>query len=169
MYTNVALNLHAREVTTFFYCVHFPAHWKGPKGTPHFFCPTSFLGFYSEIPLNCILSMGKFTWFSALAGFLFSSESSWTPKTQPNDSRAAVWLSFWCSTRPSAERGTYTTYHSIIIIDPNKLKKRSDHNDEVIGCIKCRCLPKAELNTKNSTKRQLCCRLVEFLVFNSIH
>ena len=30
------------------------------------------------------------------------------------------------------------------------------------------CLPKAELNTKNSTKRQLCCRLVEFLVFNSI-
>ena len=31
------------------------------------------------------------------------------------------------------------------------------------------CLPKAELKTKNSTKRQLCCRLVEFLVFNSIH
>ena len=29
-------------------------------------------------------------------------------------------------------------------------------------------LPKAELSTKNSTKRQLCCRLVEFLVFNSI-
>ena len=25
------------------------------------------------------------------------------------------------------------------------------------------------MNTKNSTKRQLCCRLVEFLVFNSIH
>ena len=33
----------------------------------------------------------------------------------------------------------------------------------------CLCLPKAELKTKNSTKRQLCCRLVEFLVFNSIH
>ena len=31
------------------------------------------------------------------------------------------------------------------------------------------CAPQAELNTKNSTKRQLCCRLVEFLVFNSIH
>ena len=31
------------------------------------------------------------------------------------------------------------------------------------------CLPKAELKTKNSTKRQLCCRFVEFLVFNSIH
>ena len=30
-------------------------------------------------------------------------------------------------------------------------------------------LPKAELNTKNSTKRQFSCRLVEFLVFNSIH
>ena len=30
----------------------------------------------------------------------FSSESSWTPKTQPNDNGAAVWLSFWCSTRP---------------------------------------------------------------------
>ena len=24
---------------------------------------------------------------------------SWTPKTQPNDSSAVVWLSFWCSTR----------------------------------------------------------------------
>ena len=32
----------------------------------------------------------------------------------------------------------------------------------------CLCLPKAELKTKNSTKRQLCCCLVEFLVFNSI-
>ena len=34
--------------------------------------------------------------------------------------------------------------------------------------IQCLCLPKAELNTKNSTRRQLCCLLVEFLVFNSI-
>ena len=42
-------------------------------------------------------------------------------------------------------------------------------NDYVIGSNQCLCLPKAELNTKNSTKRQLCCRLVEFLVFNSIH
>ena len=25
--------------------------------------------------------------------------SSWTPKTQPKDSSAVVWLSFWCSTR----------------------------------------------------------------------
>ena len=35
----------------------------------------------------------------------FSDESSWTPKTQANYSRAAVWLSFWCST-VSAETGT---------------------------------------------------------------
>ena len=42
------------------------------------------------------------------------------------------------------------------------------YNDGVTGSNKCLCLPKAELNTKNSTKRQLCCRLVEFLVFNSI-
>ena len=36
----------------------------------------------------------------------FSSESRWKPKTQPNDSRAAVWLSFWFSTRPSADTVT---------------------------------------------------------------
>ena len=42
-------------------------------------------------------------------------------------------------------------------------------NDDVIGSNQCLCLPKAELNSKNSTKRQLCYRLVEFLVFNSIH
>ena len=49
------------------------------------------------------------------------------------------------------------------------LMELSDDNDDVIDYYKCRCLPKAELNTKNSTKRQLCCRLVEFFVFNSIH
>ena len=42
-------------------------------------------------------------------------------------------------------------------------------NDDLIGSNQCLCLPKAELNTKNSTKRQLCCCLVEFLVFNSVH
>ena len=42
-------------------------------------------------------------------------------------------------------------------------------NDDVIGSNQCLCLSKAELNIKNSTKRQLCCRLVEFLVFDSIH
>ena len=39
----------------------------------------------------------------------------------------------------------------------------------MLGINKLLCLPKAELKTKNSTKRQLCCRLVEFLVFNSIY
>ena len=39
----------------------------------------------------------------------------------------------------------------------------------MIGSNQCKCLPKAKLKTKNSTKRQLCCRLVEFLVSNSIH
>ena len=42
-------------------------------------------------------------------------------------------------------------------------------NDNVIDTNQCLCLPKAELNTKNSTKRQLCCLLVECLVFNSIY
>ena len=42
-------------------------------------------------------------------------------------------------------------------------------NDGVISSNHCLFLPKVELKTKNSTKRQLCCRLVEFLVFNSIH
>ena len=41
-------------------------------------------------------------------------------------------------------------------------------NDNVIGTNQCLCLPKAVLNTKNSTKRQLCCCLAEILVFNSI-
>ena len=31
---------------------------------------------------------------------------SWKQKTQPNDSRAAVWLSFWFLTRPSADAVT---------------------------------------------------------------
>ena len=41
-----------------------------------------------------------------LMGHLFSSESSWAPKTHINNSRAVVRLSFWCSTRPSADTGT---------------------------------------------------------------
>ena len=39
---------------------------------------------------------------------------------------------------------------------------------DVIGINQCMCLPKAELNTKNSTRWQLCCHLVKFLDFNSI-
>ena len=34
-----------------------------------------------------------------------------------------------------------------------KLNKPSDHNNEVIGCNNGYCLPKASLNTKNSTLR----------------
>ena len=37
-------------------------------------------------------------------------------------------------------------------------------NDDLIGSNQCLYLQKAELSTKNSTKRQLCCCLVEFLV-----
>ena len=37
----------------------------------------------------------------------FSSESNWTPKTQPFGQKAvAVWLSFWYSARPLADTGT---------------------------------------------------------------
>ena len=36
-----------------------------------------------------------------------------------------------------------------------------------IGINQCLCLPKAELYTKNSTKRQQSCLLVEFWIFNS--
>ena len=39
---------------------------------------------------------------------------------------------------------------------------------EAIGTNQCMCLPKAELYTKNSTKRQFCFRLVKFVLFNSI-
>ena len=40
---------------------------------------------------------------------------------------------------------------------------------DLIGFNQCLCLPKVELNTKNSTKRPLYCRFVEFLVLNSIY
>ena len=39
---------------------------------------------------------------------------------------------------------------------------------EAIGNNQCLYLPKAELNTKNSTKRQLCFRLLKLVVFKSI-
>ena len=39
---------------------------------------------------------------------------------------------------------------------------------DVIGINQWLCLPKAELNTQNSTRWQLCRYLVEFLLFNSI-
>ena len=46
---------------------------------------------------------------------------------------------------------------------------QSSIDDNVLGINQLLCLPKAELKTKNSTERQLCCRLVEFLAFNSIY
>ena len=52
-------------------------------------------------------------------------------------------------------------------IDDNDMTMMMNEYD-VIGINQCLCLPKAELNTKNSTRWQLCCHLVEFLVFNSI-
>ena len=36
---------------------------------------------------------------SVLISYCVCRWPSWTPKTQPNDSSAVVWLSFWCSTR----------------------------------------------------------------------
>ena len=90
--------------------------------------------------------------FLIVAQTLFFSESNLTPKTQPNDSRAAVWLSFWCSTRPSADTVTITTYYIIIIItelpehielllfcfsslnELNVLTELSDNYDDLIGC-----------------------------------
>ena len=58
---------------------------------------------------------------------------------------------------------------ALITTDRKTIIQQLD-DGEVIGSInQCLCLPKAELNTKNSTKRQLRCRLIEFLVFNSIH
>ena len=42
----------------------------------------------------------------SLADHFFSSDSSETPRAQPNNIRAAVWLSFWFSTRPSPDACT---------------------------------------------------------------
>ena len=57
---------------------------------------------------------------------------SWIPKTHPNDSSAVVWLSFWCSTRPSADKGTYkyrAHYHQLAIF----MLKSSWYDDFTIG------------------------------------
>ena len=44
---------------------------------------------------------------SGRASKFFSSKSSWRPKTQPHDRKASIWLSFWFSTRPSADTVTH--------------------------------------------------------------
>ena len=96
------------------------------------------------------------TRFSALAELVFSSKSSWTLKTKLDDSRDSVWLSF------GAELGLRQT--QTLISTTNYFTIDGD-----IGTNQSLCLPKAELNTNNSSNRQLCCLLVEFLVFSSIH
>ena len=44
-----------------------------------------------------------------------------------------------------------------------------EDNGDAIRTSQIMCLPTAELSTKNETKRQLCSRLVDFLIFNLIH
>ena len=86
----------------------------------------------------------KSTHFSVLAETLFSSESSWTPKTQPNDSRACRLVEFLvfnsafrrCSqlTRtPPAGAGTLPAFVGRVRVSYLHLAK-------------------AKFNTKNSTK-----------------
>ena len=59
------------------------------------------------------------TRFSAIAETLFNvhDQSSWIPETQPGDSRAATWLSFWRSTWPSVDKTTD--------LDENDKKRKS--------------------------------------------
>ena len=81
---------------------------RGERNSGFMFSSEWFLRF----KVLCFLLGAIHKWRHPLHGLMFytshffSSKSSWTPKTQPNDSRAAVWLSFWCSTRPSADTGT---------------------------------------------------------------
>ena len=56
---------------------------------------------------------------SVLISYCVCRRPSWTPKTQPNDSSAVVWLSFWCSTRFTrkkclSQRGEMCRLHSYI-------------------------------------------------------
>ena len=43
---------------------------------------------------------------AVLISYCVCRRPSWTPKTQPNDSAAVVWLSFWCSTRFTRKKVT---------------------------------------------------------------
>ena len=127
-------------------------------------------------------------------GHFFSSKPSWTPKTQPNDAlrrRLVEFLVFNSAFGRHRHWWIPITSYSFIIIDMSFIIYQLLESDptwqvgslssesiddmtmmmneyDMIGINQCLCLPKAELNTKNSTKRQLCCCLVEFLVFNSI-
>ena len=46
------------------------------------------------------------TMCSVLSSYCICRRPRWTPKTQPNDSSAVVWLSFWCSTRFTRKKVT---------------------------------------------------------------
>ena len=64
----------------------------------------------------------------------------------------------------------FTIGDRISVSDHNVITStfQSPIDDNVLDINQLLRMPKAEFKTKNSTKRQLCCRLVEFLVFNSI-
>ena len=91
-----------------------------------FYCFWGKCGHHSTVYL---MTKPKVTGCGLQMGHLLTDESSWTPKTQPNNSRAVVWLSIWRSTL--CRRPSWTSK-----IQPNGAVRR---------------------------------RLVEFLVFNSIH
>ena len=56
------------------------------------------------------------------AGHFFSTlRSSWNPKTQPDGSRAATWLSFWCSTWPLVDTVAYYDLEN----NKRKIKKKN--------------------------------------------
>ena len=58
---------------------------------------------------------------------------------------------------------------SVLVVHYLVEKIKCVHLHILLGFKECLCLPKAELNTKNETKRPLFNgRLVSFLVFNSI-
>ena len=63
--------------------------------------PPAILLFSCKLLLKSNKAVGTFLFLIVLV--LISAcvcrRPSWTPKTQPNDSSAVVWLSFWCSTR----------------------------------------------------------------------
>ena len=118
--------------------------------------------------------------FSRKLNHLFSSKSSWTPKTQPNDAlrrRLVEFLVFNSAFGRHRHWWIPITSYSFIIIDMSFIIYQLLESDptwqvgslssesiddmtmmmneyDMIGINQCLCLPKAELNTKNSTKRR---------------
>ena len=119
------------------------------------------------------------TRFTPLDETLFSSKPSWTPKTQPHDAlrrRLVEFLVFnsalgrhrhWLIPMESPSFiiivMSSIIHHGLIFRgDPPNIKPWWMIDDitmmmnegDVIGINQCLCLPKAELNTKNSTRRR---------------